>query len=494
MQRPSNRRSGIRAFTGMAPCAKSDDRLTEPIGCEYNLDVVYILLRMPGALDMKHAFRSYSLAVLALLALWLASAQPKAEVERATAVPSRIILSWAGDPARSQAVTWRTEILRPSAQAEIAKLTAGPDFEDSARIVHGTVASDDLGGGRTAGHYAVRFEGLDPATKYCYRVGDGRVWSEWNVFRTASSNNEPFRFIYLGDAQNDIKSLWSRVVRTAYAAAPDARFIVHAGDLVADGYDDRLWGEWADAMSFIGAMVPSLPVPGNHDLHRAPGSPNASKVFGAPPLWRRHFALPDNGPGIEELKSQCYYIDYQGVRFIALDVNAFANEDFERDARDGVRTKLTQWLDKTLQSNRNPWTVVVQHQTIYAIVKDRNYRDMRAALTPLYEKYKVDLVLQGHDHVYARTHKVAGGKVAAPSAAGVVYVISVSGPKMYDAHKLHRELMAKVIEKKQFYQIIEVSPERLHYDSFTLGGALADTFELRKTQGESLYVNGIPVD
>jgi len=92
--------------------------------------------------------------------------------------------------------------------------------------------------GRTAGHYSVNFENLQPDTKFCYRVGDGKTWSEWNIFRTAGSKPGPFRFIYVGDAQNGIKSLWSRTIRTAYAAAPDARFIVHAGDLVAEGYDD----------------------------------------------------------------------------------------------------------------------------------------------------------------------------------------------------------------------------------------------------------------
>jgi len=41
---------------------------------------------------------------------------------------------------------------------------------------------------------------------------------------------------------------------------------------------------------------------------------------------------------------------------------------------------------------------------------------MQAALAPLYEKYHVDLVLQGHDHVYARTHKIAQDRIVDPSA------------------------------------------------------------------------------
>ena len=54
-----------------------------------------------------------------------------------------------------------------------------------------------------------------------------------------------------------------------------------------------------------------------------------------------------------------------------------------------------------------------------------------SVLASLYEKYHVDLVLQGHGHVYARTHKIALDRIVDPSAPGVVYVISVSGPKIY---------------------------------------------------------------
>lgn len=103
------------------------------------------------------------------------------------AVPSRIVLTWAGDPARSQAVTWRTELLTATPQAQVAKFIPDPKFEPSASTVAATSEKDDLGDGRTAAHYAARFQGLEPNTPYCYRVGDGQVWSEWNVFRTAST-------------------------------------------------------------------------------------------------------------------------------------------------------------------------------------------------------------------------------------------------------------------------------------------------------------------
>jgi 3',5'-cyclic AMP phosphodiesterase CpdA len=438
---------------------------------------------------LKFTRRQFAKMLPSPFLLPLAACAKNAAAAVPGAVPARIVLSWAGDPARSQAVTWRTEVAVGSPQAQVVKFSADPKFEALASTVHATVAKDDLGDGRAAAHYAARFEGLDPDAAYCYRVGDGQVWSEWNVFRTASTTPEPFRFLYLGDEQNSIKSLWSRSIRRAYSAAPDARFLVHAGDLVQEGYDDSLWDEWSEALGFISATLPSIPVPGNHDLHRPAGSPDAKLTLAAPWTWRHHLALPFNGPDLADMPGQSYYLDYQGVRFIALDVNAFAEEGFDAAARKRVTDKEVEWVTKVLSDNPNRWTIVVQHQAIYAIAKGREYAAMRAALAPLYEQYHVDLVLQGHDHVYARTHKIAQDRIVEPSAPGVIYVISVSGPKMYKTQKVNSQYMAKMIEDKQFYQIVDVSPERLALTAYSIDGAVADGFELRKNGASSTYTD-----
>jgi len=128
-------------------------------------------------------------------------------------IPSRIILTWSGDPTRTQAVTWRTEVPLQSPQAQISRFNADPNFVKDVTTIPGMSTLDDLGNGKVAGHYAATFTGLEPGTKYCYRVGDGQTWSEWNSFRTAASQPDPFRFIYLGDAQNNIRSMCSRTFR-----------------------------------------------------------------------------------------------------------------------------------------------------------------------------------------------------------------------------------------------------------------------------------------
>jgi hypothetical protein len=422
--------------------------------------------------------------VLLLLSLQV-FAQEKAkkviQPRRPEFFPERIILSVTADPAHTQAVTWRTEKPESAAQAQIAPASANPDFEKSAATVTATAAEFETGSGKHVGEYAASFEGLKPNTRYSYRVGDGTTWSEWNTFRTASDKPDAFKFIYVGDEQNSIKSLWSRSIRAAYSKAPDARFIVHAGDLVAEGHDDNLWGEWCDAMGFITAVMPNLPTPGNHDEHRPPTSQDPKKVLSVSPVWRYQFSLPANGPeGVPELNQQSYYMDYQGVRFISLDVNVYANEDYQESEKQRIATQQTAWLEKLLSNNPNRWTIVVQHQPIYPIAKGRDYVEMRETLLPLYDKYHVDLVLQGHDHSYARTHKLVGGKIVAPTQEGTIYAISVSGPKMYEGTDKFASLMAKEIHNTQAFQTIEIEGSKLTYRAYSIEGEILDEFHLNK--------------
>ncbi len=417
---------------------------------------------------------------LALLTALLLVSAPMAFLARqsAGARPIRIVLGWAGDPANSAAVTWRTIEAVPEPRGQIAVAPPGPAIESIAVTVPGATSRVALPDGSVVYHHVARFAGLKPATSYLYRVGDGQVWSEWLEFTTASAQPAPFRFIYLGDAQNGLGDQWPRAARAAYARAPDARFMVFAGDLLAEGYDDHLWEQWSGGLGFLAASVPPLPVPGNHDEHRAPGSASPKKVMEVSDLWRAHFALPGNGPDLPGLEGQNWCLDYQGVRFIGLDANPFANEDYVEAERARVQQAELAWLEAVLGHNSARWTIVVAHQTFYAVAKDRDYPELRSKVGPLLDRYHVDLVLQGHDHMYARSRKVFGGHLVGPSEAGTIYVVSVSGSKMYEASNRYAAFMEKMIQNVQLYQVVAVSPERLSYDSYTADGRRVDAFDL----------------
>lgn len=377
-------------------------------------------------------------------------------------IPERIILNLTESPSSSIAVTWRTNNQYDNSEVQFAELTPWTEFEKN--VVKSQANPEKLEiDGKLVFQYSAVINNLKPNSRYLYRVGNSSAWSEWCQFKTADEKNSPFKFVYFGDPQNDIKEHVSRVFREAFKTAPDADFWLIAGDLTTDP-EDELWDEWFYAAGFIHKIVPSIMVPGNHDYASVEidGKKQRTKEL---PLWRPTFTLPQNGlPGLEETS---YYIDYQDVRFIMLNSNNMLKEQAE-------------WMDKILANNPNKWTIVSFHHPLYSGGRERDSRSTRDAFLPLFDKYNVDLVLQGHDHIYARTHKLKNSQVVNANEKGTVYVTSVSGPKQYEVSPLYKDLFAKSGGNVQLFQVITVDGGKIKYESINAAGELYDSFELIK--------------
>ena len=238
--------------------------------------------------------------------------------------------------------------------------------------------------------------------------------------------------------------------------------------------------------------------------------------------WRPQFEFPLNGP--EGLEETCYTINYHNLLLVGLN----SNEQQDRQA---------QWLDEVLSENTAQWVVCTFHHPIFSTGKDRDNSELRALWKPIFDKYKVDLVLQGHDHTYGRTglqvpstlenesqpavgsqsrqrlggtlpstlenESAVGSGVKAQAVSttipptvsnvptgvqkvdgqtGTVYVVSVSGPKMYSHRK--QSFMQRVAEDTQLYQVIHIDGGKLRFEARTAVGQLYDAFELHKQAGK----------
>ncbi|TDQ80060.1 purple acid phosphatase family protein [Sphingobacterium yanglingense] len=369
-------------------------------------------------------------------------------------LPDRIMLTWSDNPASTQSVTWRADATVDRFVGQVVEEESSPDLEEKARSVSGTFLSLDRGAGQQDKYGRVTFTNLKPGTVYAYRVGDGEHWSAWNQFRTADISGD-FSFIYLGDAQNDLRSRWSRSIRRAFQQTPDARFIMHAGDLINRSNTDSEWGEWYEAAGFIHQMIPAVPTPGNHEYTR-----DSLRQLVLDPHWKVQFDLPTNGP--LNLQDAVYYLDYQDLRVISLNSQLIMLDSV-------VAETQARWLEEVLATSTKKWNVVLMHHPVYSTAKNRDNTILRERFKPIFEKYGVDLVLQGHDHTYARG--TAGRERP-------VYLLSVAGPKMYDSDS--DRWMEVSASRTQLYQVIRVTDDKLHFSSYKLNGQLFDSFELQK--------------
>lgn len=406
--------------------------------------------------------------------------------EHATPYPDRVTLTWEQDPSSSLSVSWRTDTTVTDPKAQIAPAKAEPSFYTEARTVEATPQPLDVPGvdpdsvNAPYDYHSVTFEGLEADSAYAYRVGDGTHWSEWFHAETASEEPESFSFLYLGDAQNNLRSHWSRAIRAAYSTAPDADFVIHAGDLINHGDRNVEWGRWHQAGDWIQSMVPNVPVPGNHEYYGGSEWDRLERLIDSdePHLsvhWRPQFALPQNGP--EGLEETVYFVDYQGLRLIGLNTMAAKLDST-------LLRRQTEWLETTLQETDARWTVVTMHHPLFSSSEGRENPDLRRAWRPLFEEYGVDLVLQGHDHTYARgeSRNITQGVNARPSG-GPVYVNSVSGAKMYELKGDRWDSydgidLERGAENTQLFQVVRVAQDTMAYRSYTVTGERYDAFDL----------------
>ncbi|MEU5095973.1 metallophosphoesterase family protein [Streptomyces sp. NPDC020996] len=286
-------------------------------------------------------------------------------------------------------------------------------------------------------------DGLRPGTTYYYGVGhDGfdpaspGHRSTIGAFRTAPARPETFVFTAFGDqgvsraaAAND------HVVLRQKPA-----FHLHAGDICyadvngrgqqSDGYDPAFWDLFLKQNEPVARSVPWMVTTGNHDME-AWYSPDG---YGG---QLARFSLPDSGfdprtaPGV-------YAFTYGNVGFVALDANDVSYEIPANLGYTGGRQ--TRWLDAKLGELRAAkdvdFIVVFFHHCAYSTSTHASDGGVRAEWLPLFAEHQVDLVINGHNHVYERTDAIRNGDVGRavpvgastdPTRDGTVYVTAGGG-------------------------------------------------------------------
>ncbi|MCK5104426.1 MAG: fibronectin type III domain-containing protein, partial [Cyclobacteriaceae bacterium] len=138
-----------------------------------------------------------------------------------TKTPDRIILNLTNDPTHSVAVNWRTDTTVENSIVQVAIATHGPEFVKNTWDIQGNkeflTHKPENDPEVSATYHSAIITDLVPGEKYVYRVGSDQGWSEWFQIQMPEPEKK-ISFVYFGDAQNNLKSMWSRVIRQAYGS------------------------------------------------------------------------------------------------------------------------------------------------------------------------------------------------------------------------------------------------------------------------------------
>ncbi|MFE0177149.1 purple acid phosphatase family protein [Streptomyces sp. NPDC059002] len=369
-------------------------------------------------------------------------------------------LAFGADPRTQMRISWQVPLAvkSPYVRVGLKPWELGEKIAAEVRDLHTPALSKKLPAVEQYYLHAA-LDGLRPGTTYYYGVGhDGfdpaspERLATLGSFRTAPARPETFVFTAFGDQGVGPHAL----ANDQLILGQNPSFHLHAGDLCyadttghgkeSDTYDARVWDTFLAQTESVARSVPWMVTTGNHDME-AWYSPNG--YGGQSARW----SLPGNGfdpkaaPGV-------YSFRYGNVGVVALDAN---DVSYEIPANRGhSEGRQTAWLDRRLRALRADdsvdFIVVFFHHCAYSTSTHASDGGVRDAWLPLFTEHQVDLVINGHNHVYERTDAIRGGEVGRPvpvgastdpTRDGIVYVTAGGagkdlygfGPGVEDSHE-----------------------------------------------------------
>ena len=320
-------------------------------------------------------------------------------------LPIHIHLTWQNDTNTTITVTWQTSTNASGDIVLYDNVSRGGvpgDYRCNATGINHTYS------GASGYIHDVELTGLTPDTTYCFICGGPTGgYSGERSFRTAPSVSSDVRFVAGGDSRSDHPD-WpeSRDNISRAIAKFNPAFAMHSGDMVNDGCEQWEWDSWFTDLDSHwidenNLTIPIIPAVGNHE-----------KPWSADCKYFDQFALPGN---------ERYYSYNWGpdIHIICLDSEAEPPESWG----------YWSWLESDLAAHANyTWKFVQFHRPPFVSGAHSPWTPALTYWIPLFDKYHVDIVFNGHEHNYERSKpiKYTASETAAQPAYnnGTMYIVS----------------------------------------------------------------------
>jgi hypothetical protein len=428
-------------------------------------------------------------------ALAAGSAPAAAAFWRQSSVPGKYVLpfgrhlAWGANPRTQIRVAWQVPhpVHKPFVRVGLKPWELGDKIAAEVRSleshVPGIIPVEQY-------YLHASLDHLDPGKRYYYAVGHSGYDSKYgriDSFTTAPTRRSvpgPFTFTAFGDQGVSYHALSN----DGMVAAQRPAFHLHAGDLCyadssgrghgSDLYQPRAWDQFLAQTEPVASSVPWMPTLGNHDMEAL----YSSDGYGG---QRARWDFPDNGPA---KATGAYSFIYGNVGVVALDSNDVC---FEISPNHGyTHGTQTKWLASRLAFLRAQpdvdFVVVFHHHCAYSTtVEHASEGGVRKHWTPIFDKYHVDLVINGHNHIYERAdtiragkpHKSPIGSVIHPEKHGTTYVTagaagrglySFAAPDSYLHHERNVDEVESHVSNPEGHQVPErVGWSRVRYTGYS---------------------------
>ncbi len=356
--------------------------------------------------------------------------------------------------------------------------------------------------------------GLTTNTLYYYSIGtstqtlQGNANNYFKTMPTAGTATQKIRILAMGDMGNN--SANQTAVRDAWLAFNGSNY-TNAWILLGDNaYSSGTDAEYQS--NFYNIYQGNLtknhvlwPAPGNHDYANS----SARQADHAIPYYDM-FTLPSTGQagGVASNTEAFYSYNYGNVHFVALD--SYGWETGSTRLYDTLGPQAV-WLKRDLAANRQPWVIVYFHHPPYTKGSHNSDTEpelinMRQNIVPILERYKVDLVLNGHSHSYERSLLINGHYGVVNTFNPATHALSTSSAKYNgSANSCFYSKSTTASRNGIVYAVVGSAGQlggqslgyehnAMHYSDVTNGGALYLEIENNRLDAKWICADGVVRD
>lgn len=383
------------------------------------------------------------------------------------------------DMATQMQINWQSPTTKTDLKVEYTE--ASDTSYSNSKTVEGTYRSfsrqnnDPVQGATYVGFSTPRhvwnalLDNLTPKTKYIYRITDGsNVYSDNFAFETGSKTNDEFSFLFMTDPQyyNENGASKFNILAETHIQNDDIKFGLITGDISDKGGNSDYWNMFYTKSSL--KKIPYATTVGNHEYYDKETTTTDNVIY------NQYFYNPQNGP--EHVKGSSYYFVYNQALFIMLDSEERKNEAEQKE-----------WFVNVCNSVQCNYIIVGTHKSSYPggpYVSDGKLFVEKWGST--FDQCQVDLVLSGHDHIYARTKSIYNNEVTTEKYKGTTYILGGSaGTKFYNKQsEENEEKWACQFHQQTCCTVITVGDKNLKINTYALGNSNNGTYtpgELKDT-------------
>jgi hypothetical protein len=358
--------------------------------------------------------------------------------------------------------------------------------------------------------HIVTLTGLSSNTLYYYSIGSSTQILQGdasNYFRTLPvvGSSQKVRFLAMGDmgnntpTQKNIRDVWLNFNGSNYTDG----WLLLGDNAYTDGTEAEYQNNFFDI--YQGNLTKNhvlWPAPGNHDYANNSGR-QADHLI----PYYNIFTLPTNGEagGVASHSEAFYSYNYANIHFVALD--SYGWETGNTRLYDTLGQQAV-WLKQDLAANTQKWTIVYFHHPPYTKGSHNSDTEielisMRQNIVPILERYKVDLVLNGHSHSYERSFQMNGHYGLENSFDTAANAFGNFGPS-YDAASNSSTYVKSTTDIRNgiVYAVIGSSGQAftsspgyphnaMAYSNISKGGALYFEVECNRLQAKWICEDGI---